>query len=408
MNEVCVGGITVGDSSIVHESAKERYRSPLGAVPAGSSVKIGLCLTGIPYRAAWLTVYSGGVQSDYEMLMDPGYALTGGPTYGGPAGGAMLHSAIHAPDSVCVIWYWFRVDMEDGSQIYYGAEAGDNAGVGKVFLNPPTAFQLTVYEPDFKTPDWVKSAVMYQIFPDRFRRSARDRVTDGLAYHHSIGRTDMRLHDRWDEAPAHLPEAGHDNYMPLDLFGGDLPGITESLPYLKSFGVSLIYLNPIFESSSNHRYNTADYMKVDPALGTEEDFRKLVVRAGELGMKVILDGVFSHTGADSVYFNKYGRYEGLGAYQSQESPYYGWYTFFDYPERYRCWWGFDTLPEVDEERQDWIDFVIEGEGSVFNTWVRRGAAGFRLDVADELPDDTIERMRRALKAADPEAFLLGE
>ncbi|MDR2162920.1 MAG: hypothetical protein LBO70_03125, partial [Clostridiales Family XIII bacterium] len=118
--------------------------------------------------------------------------------------------------------------------------------------------------------------------------------------------------------------------------------------------------------------------------------------------------VFSHTGDDSVYFNKYGRYGGLGAYQSQESPYYGWYTFLEYPERYRCWWGFDTLPEVNEERQDWIDFVIEGEGSVFNTWVRRGAAGFRLDVADELPDDTIERMRRALKAADPEAFLLGE
>jgi glycosidase len=125
-------------------------------------------------------------------------------------------------------------------------------------------------------------------------------------------------------------------------------------------------------------------------------------------MKVILDGVFSHTGDDSVYFNKYGRYEGPGAYQGPESPYYGWYTFTGYPDSYRCWWGFDTLPEIDEERGDWIDFIIEGRDSVFNTWARRGAAGFRLDVADELPDDTIERMRRALKAADPDAFLLGE
>jgi glycosidase len=164
----------------------------------------------------------------------------------------------------------------------------------------------------------------------------------------------------------------------------------------------------VFEAYSNHRYNTADYLKIDPALGTEEDFRELVTQADKLGVKVILDGVFSHTGDDSVYFNKYGRYEGAGAYRSKESPYYEWYTFSDYPEHYRSWWGFDTLPEVNEEVEGWIDFIIEGENSVFNTWVRRGAAGFRLDVADELPDDTIERMRRALKAADPEAFLLGE
>jgi glycosidase len=196
--------------------------------------------------------------------------------------------------------------------------------------------------------------------------------------------------------------------MPLDLFGGDLPGVTEALPYLKGFGVSLIYLNPVFEAYSNHRYNTADYLKIDPALGTDEDFRELVTRAREFGVRVILDGVFSHTGDDSVYFNKYGRYEGLGAYQSKESPYYSWYTFSDYPAHYRSWWGFDTLPEVNEEKPDWIDFIIEGDDSVFNMWTRRGAAGFRLDVADELPDDTISRMRRALKAADPEAFLLGE
>jgi glycosidase len=414
MNEIIAGGVTVSDASIVHESAKARYRSPLGAVPAGSVVKIGLCITDIPYGVVWLTVYVDGVQYDHEMLMDPGYAHAPDRIYerrddaSGRFMGTMLHASIHTPDRACVVWYWFRVDMRDGSHVYYGSQAGNNAGVGKVFPNPPASFQLTVYEPDFKTPDWVKSAIMYQIFPDRFRRSAEDRASSGLAYHHSVGRTDMRLHDDWDELPAYLPESGHPGYMPLDLFGGDLPGITESLPYLKELGVSLIYLNPIVEAYSNHRYNTADYLKIDPALGTEEDFHRLVTRAGELGVRIILDGVFSHTGDDSVYFNKYARYEGAGAYQSKESPYYSWYTFSDYPARYRSWWGFDTLPEVNEEVRDWIDFVIEGADSVLSVWTRRGAAGFRLDVADELPDDTIERMRRALKAADPEAFLLGE
>ncbi|MDR1042873.1 MAG: glycoside hydrolase family 13 protein [Clostridiales Family XIII bacterium] len=416
MNEIFAGGVTISDSLIVHESAKERYRSPFGAVPAGSTVKLALRLSGVPYQSVWLTVYVDDMQTDHEMLMNPEYARAAGPGYEAVMDdetesvfkGTMFHAAVHTPDHACVVWYWFRVDMQDGSHIYYGAEVGNNAGVGKVFPNPPTAFQLTVYEPGFKTPDWAKSAIMYQIFPDRFRRGAENRVAGGLEYHHSIGRTDMSLHESWDEPPAYLPADGSGRYMPLDLFGGDIPGITEALLYLKEFGVSLIYLNPIFEAYSNHRYNTADYLKIDPALGTDEDFEKLIERAGELGIRVILDGVFSHTGDDSAYFNKYGRYDGLGAYQSVESPYYGWYTFSDYPEHYRSWWGFDTLPEINEELPDWIDFIIEGEDSVFNTWARRGAAGFRLDVADELPDDTIERMRRALKAANPDAFLLGE
>jgi glycosidase len=416
MNEIFAGGVMISDNLIVHESAKERYRSPFGAVPAGSTVKLALRLSGVPYQSVWLTVYVDDMQTDHEMLMNPEYARAAGPGYEAVMDddvesvfkGSMFHASIHTPGHACVVWYWFRVDMRDGARIYYGAEVGNNAGVGKVFPNPPTAFQLTVYEPGFKTPDWTKSAIMYQIFPDRFRRSAESRVTGGLEYHHAMGRVDMSLHETWDEPPEYLPAAGSGHYVPLDLFGGDLPGITGSLPYLKGFGVNLIYLNPIFESHSNHRYNTADYLKIDPALGTEDDFEKLIREAEKLGIKIILDGVFSHTGDDSVYFNKYGRYEGLGAYQSTESPYYGWYTFSEYPEHYRSWWGFDTLPEINEELPDWIDFIIEGEDSVFNTWARRGAAGFRLDVADELPDDTIARMRRSLKAADPEAFLLGE
>ena len=123
---------------------------------------------------------------------------------------------------------------------------------------------------------------------------------------------------------------------------------------------------------------------------------------------MILDGVYSHTGDDSVYFNRYGRYDSIGAYQSKASPYYSWYRFTDYPNEYKCWWGFQTLPEVCETEPEWIDFVIEGEQSVFSTWLAHGADGFRLDVADELPDETIERMRVSLKREAPDNFLLGE
>ncbi|MDR1953171.1 MAG: glycoside hydrolase family 13 protein [Clostridiales Family XIII bacterium] len=392
MNEIFVAGTVVRDSTIVHESAKERYRSPLGAVAAGADVTIGLSVHELHFDRAYLAVFYDGQATEYALTADDD----------------LLRATFTVPDRPCVLWYWFIVRLLDGNTVYYGAEVGNNSGIGKVFPGAPPAFQITVFDRDFTTPDWVKSSVMYQIFPDRFNRGAAETAQEGLAYHHGKGRTDMWLHENWDEQPAYLPAEGRQYYEPLDFFGGDLRGIIRELPRLKDLGISLLYLNPIFEAASNHRYNTADYLKIDPILGTEQDFDELVREAEKLGMRVILDGVFSHTGDDSVYFNRYGRYDGVGAYQSKESPYYRWYRFSEFPDRYDSWWGFDTLPEVDEGCRDWIDFIIENEDSVFNTWLGRGAAGFRLDVADELPDDTIEKMRAAMKKKDGDSFLLGE
>ena len=146
-------------------------------------------------------------------------------------------------------------------------------------------------------------------------------------------------------------------------------------------GITVLYLNPVVEAASNHRYNTGDYKNIDPVLGTAEQFEELAKAARQHGIRLILDGVFSHTGDDSIYFNKYGSYDSLGAYQSQESPFYHWYQFDEYPEKYKSWWGFTTLPEVQETQQDWIDYVIEGEESVMDTWLARGAAGYRLDLS---------------------------
>ena len=192
-----------------------------------------------------------------------------------------------------------------------------------------------------------------------------------------------------------------------DYFGGDLRGITQKLTYLKSMGVGTIYLNPIFEAHSNHRYNTADFLRIDPLLGTEEDLRELCARAKALGIRVILDGVFNHTGADSVYFNKKRRYGNGGAYNDPQSPYRSWYEFTNYPNGYQSWWGFQELPNLNERDPSYGEFIC-GENGVLRKWLADGISGWRLDVADELPDEFLDRVAACVKGADPDAAVIGE
>ncbi len=192
----------------------------------------------------------------------------------------------------------------------------------------------------------------------------------------------------------------------MDYFGGVLLGIEQRLVYLKTLGVNWIYLNPIFEAHSNHRYNTANYMKIDPYLGTNEDFARLCEKANAMGMYILLDGVFSHTGSDSLYFNREGRYPTTGAWQGLQSPYRNWYKF--HPDgSYDSWWGFDTLPACNKHNPEFRRFIC-GEGGVIEHWLRLGASGFRLDVADELPDDFIEEIRQAVKRCGEDKLLIGE
>ncbi|HBS60173.1 MAG TPA: hypothetical protein DEA44_13005, partial [Firmicutes bacterium] len=193
-----------------------------------------------------------------------------------------------------------------------------------------------------------------------------------------------------------------------DFFGGNLRGVLAKLPYLKQLGVGAIYLNPVFESPSNHKYDTGDYKKIDPLFGDYPLFSQLCSRARELGMAIILDGVFSHTGSDSRYFNKEGRYPELGAYQSTASPYFPWYRFHNHPDQYECWWGIDTLPNVNELEPSYLDFIADNEDSVLKYWLRAGIKGWRLDVADELPGRFIKHLHTVLKAQDPAAVLIGE
>ena len=258
-------------------------------------------------------------------------------------------------------------------------------------------WQQTVYPRGFHTPDCFKGGLIYQIFPDRFNDSGKPKENVPK---------DRVMHKNKGDIPVYLPDA-HGRIRNNDYYGGDLAGITEKLDYLLSLGVTVIYLNPVAEAHSNHRYNTADYKKVDPLLGTTDDFRALCNAAHEKGIKIVIDGVYSHTGDDSVYFNKYGRYPDLGAYQSKESPYYGWYTFGATRDRYACWWNIDTLPEVKEEDPGYMEFIT-GKDGVIDFWLSLGADGVRLDVADELPDVFLDRVRIAVKRNGEEKLLLGE
>lgn len=258
-------------------------------------------------------------------------------------------------------------------------------------------WQLTVYSRNFSTPDWFKGGVLYQIFPDRFNFSGvkkKDVPSDRI------------LRDDRENEPYWRPTS-EGKVLNNDYFQGDLKGIEEKLPYLKSLGVTCIYLNPIFEAQSNHRYDTANYEKIDPLLGTEKDFTNLCKSADKLGISIILDGVFSHTGDDSIYFNKYGRYDSVGAYQSKKSPYYKWYKFIDYPEKYHSWWGISILPEVIEESPDFIEYITGKEG-IAQKWLELGARGWRLDVADELPDPFLDEFRKSVKEKNKDALILGE
>jgi len=301
-------------------------------------------------------------------------------------------SVSFTPEKQGLYWYHFAIAQKSGGNLItrYDGSTGRISPDGK-------SFQLTVYSKDFTTPDWIKGSVIYQIFPDRFRNSGEKKCEIPA---------DRVMRSDWGGDPMWQPD-GDGKITKYDFFGGDLKGIEQKLDYLESLGVGCVYLNPIFEAQSNHRYDTANYEKIDPVLGTEKDFKNLCREAEKRNIKIVLDGVFSHTGSDSIYFNKEKRYGESGAYNSKESPYADWYKFEEFPDKYACWWGVDILPEIDEENDSYIEYIA-GENGILRKWLRAGASGWRLDVADELPDKFLDALRSAVKDEKQDAYILGE
>ncbi len=372
---------------ILHHSQDITYRSPLGSVPTGSSVTIAITAECEEDCTVVLCLYQNGEERRIPMEMDKD---SGRYTVTVPVG-----------EIAGLCWYHFIVTA--GNQVfYYHNNPQGLGGEGCMDAQPGgSGYQITVYDKDYQTPRWFRETIMYQIFPDRFWGE------------HPGGeifkkRPEYAVHYDWYE-----PLAGHrhpfeDGPACDDFYGGNLRGIQAKLPYLKSLGVGVLYLNPIFDAYSNHKYDTADYKTIDPMFGTEEDFTNLCKAAEEQGIRIILDGVFSHTGADSIYFNKYGNYgEQQGAYRDWNSPYHNWYQFTDFPN-YQSWWGCSNLPNVNEMEPSYLDYILLDEDAVIKKWLKQGAFGWRLDVADELPGAFIKILRQEVKKTNPDAVIIGE
>lgn len=373
---------------LYHNSRDIKYRAPFGAVPSGETVTLRLDVTAdnCP-NAVFLRIWA----SEREDYIPMEYKTDNGKY--------VYTAQIKTLDKPCLIWYSFAVDADNCRTWYCNAEDG-LGGEGIMSGTNTRGYQLTVYDKDFETPDWFKGAMMYQIFPDRFFGVHKDgyinKKRDEYIIHYDSGEDISFNSHRYENGPACN-----------DFYGGNLQGIIEKLPYIKSLGVSVIYLNPIFDAYSNHKYDTADYKKIDPMFGDEDDFKQLCESAKELGIKIILDGVFSHTGADSIYFNKYKAYGDGGAYNDKSSPFRSWY-FIDDDNSYESWWGCSNLPNVNEMEDSYLDYILRDEDSVIKKWLRLGASGWRLDVADELPDEFIKILRREVKSVKKDAVVIGE
>lgn len=369
----------------IYASRDTRCKEPFGAVAAGQTIRFSI----FPHRETYLRSVVLYIAADGKEAQP--YPMT----WDGLFGEYDCYTAEFTPETPDLYWYYFSVTGKaQSSYICRGA-----GGVGYESQQPENFYQLTVYDAEYVVADWFGKGITYNIFPDRF---CRTEIPPSSGY-----RDTRVVHEDWNEIPVYQPNE-HGEILNNDFFGGSLKGVLSKLDYLQSLHVQTIYFNPIFEAYSNHRYDTGNYKCIDPMMGTEEDFKTLCAEAKKRGMRVILDGVFSHNGYDSLYFNARGHYDSVGAFQSKNSPYYEWYDFSNWPDQYASWWGIYTLPQVNELNPKYLDYILEDADSVIRRWLRLGASGWRLDVADELPDEFIAKLNRAARREKPDALVVGE
>ncbi|MBD7913451.1 glycoside hydrolase family 13 protein [Clostridium cibarium] len=371
---------------IIHDSQNMKFRSPFGAVEIQQKVKLSIEMDRDVIVAVELLK---GNEPIKNIGMNKEYLNNGSYKYS---------AVIDTSNYTGIIEYYFVI-IDGYSRLYYGNNDERLGGVGRVYNYDPIPYQITVYEKSIM-PNWYKEGVIYQIFVDRFFNGNEEGKIIS-------SKSNSFIYGSWNDSPMYIKDSSG-RIIRWDFYGGNLKGVINKLDYLRKLGISIIYLNPIFKASSCHKYDTGDYEIVDEMFGTNEDFKVLCTKAKEMGIRIILDGVFSHTGADSKYFNKFGNYETTGAYQSPSSPYYSWYRFINYPQSYECWWGVDNQPNVEEMEPSYVEYIIKGNNSIIKKWMDLGASGWRLDVADELPDEFIRMIKEKMNEVSSDNVLIGE
>ena len=368
---------------ILFDSKQLQYKTPFGTLVPGQE-----CILNIHIPAA---VQATKVECVFDSD-DGAHGFVVPFEFKMKKGAYEIYQAKFAMKDTGLYFYHFYITHRSGGFRLF--KQGDQTN-----MEAGDPWQLSCVPGDFDVPDWAKGAIIYQVFPDRFHKSGKCDLTGKLEPY--------TIHQDWYEEVSWEPTP-EGIVLNNDFYGGNFKGIMEKMDYIASLGTTILYLNPISKSFSSHRYDTGDYKVPDPMLGTEAEFTALCNAAHARGIKVILDGVYSHTGSDSLYFDKNGTFGGKGAYNSQDSKYYSWYQFYNWPHHYRSWWDFETLPTVDKMHPDFLDYIIRDEDSVVAHWLKAGADGFRLDVADELPDEFIKLLRDRVKEIRPDALLIGE
>ncbi len=365
-------------------------RSPCGAVTGGTRIDFSVDTKDLADVTCYLNYYHE--RPDQREIKTITMTRQGGS-----------HTAALVPVETGLYFYWFSVTVP-GRTLFFGNSHDSLGGIAMPYeqemaLRP---YQITVHDYTRPAPKWYREAIFYQIFPDRFCNGNDDGQINSP-------KPGSFLYADWYDTPYYVrnPQGGVERW---EFSGGNLKGLEKKLDYLKKLGVNGIYLNPVFEARSNHRYDTGDYHTIDPMLGTNAEFEALMAALKKENIGVILDGVVNHTGDDSIYFNSRGTYDSLGAFQSKASPYYDWYNFKTYPGDYECWWGVTDLPNVNEGIRSYQDFIMEPKKGVIPYWLIKGASGWRLDVADELPGSFIQGIRKAMDEEPDveETVLIGE
>jgi len=416
---------TISDADLAHDSRDDRFRVPFGAVPAGTVVTLRLQAGAGDLSEASVRVYDALAQSQVVIPMQ----VVARDAIAGEHG--IDYWQVELPTIKIPTVLYYRFIVRDGTATrYLEDDPALDGGSGAVLAESADAsWQIVTYDPAFAAPDWTAGATVYQIFPDRFANGdpTNDPSPDAVAGTQSPARYrygdvygNPVLVKAWDDLPegycrAYQSPAEPCTEGPLgrDFFGGDLAGLTEHLPDLADLGVTVIYLNPIFAAPSNHRYDTTDYTVIDPDLGTLDEFRAFLAAAHELGLRVVLDGVFNHTSSDSPMFDRAHRFNEVGACESADSPYAAWYTLQPGPpakchggQTYVDWFGFDTLPVLTEGPE--VMELVNGDDGIVRGWLEAGIDGWRLDVMNEIGHGFLRALRRASQATNPDALVLGE